>query len=99
MEQNYRDFNKMAELLKTLAHPVRLCIVNGLLKKEECNVSYMQECLHIPQSTVSQHLQKLKSAGIIEGRREGLEIYYRIIDQRLEKIIRILMEKEELKNE
>ena len=36
----------------------------------------MQTCLDIPQSTVSQHIQKLKAAGIIEGDRTGLEINY-----------------------
>lgn len=82
-------------MLKVLAHPVRLCIVRGLLEKGECNVSFMQNCLDTPQSTVSQHLQKLKSAGIIEGRRNGLEIYYRISDKKVGDIIRILTSEEE----
>lgn len=73
------NYNEFAELLKTLGHPARLCIVHGLLRNEGCNVSYMQSCLNIPQSTVSQHLAKLKSAGIIEGKREGLEIKYRVV--------------------
>lgn len=69
-----------AERLKVLAHPVRLCMVKGLIEKGECNVSHMQHCLAAPQSTVSQHLQKLKAAGIIEGVRHGLEIYYKVCD-------------------
>jgi ArsR family transcriptional regulator len=55
----------------------------------------MQECLGTPQSTVSQHLQKLKSAGIIEGRRNGLEIYYKVSNNKLGEIIHLLMSKEE----
>lgn len=90
MDNNINQYMEAAEILKVLAHPVRLCIVSGLLEKGECNVSYMQSCLKTPQSTVSQHLQKLKSAGIIEGRREGLEIYYRISDQKVAKLIHIL---------
>lgn len=78
MEKDFNKYLDKAEMLKVLAHPVRLCIVKGLLKKGECNVTYMQECLDTPQSTISQHLQKLRSAGIIEGRRNGLEIYYHI---------------------
>lgn len=97
MDNNFNQYNKAAEMLKVLAHPVRLCIVRGLLEKGECNVSFMQDCLDTPQSTVSQHLQKLKSAGIIEGRRNGLEIYYRISDKKVGDIIRILTSEEEKK--
>lgn len=97
MDNNFNQYNKAAEMLKVLAHPVRLCIVRGLLEKGECNVSFMQNCLDTPQSTVSQHLQKLKSAGIIEGRRNGLEIYYRISDKKIGDIIRILTSEEEKK--
>lgn len=75
------SYNEMADLLKVLGHPARLCIVDGLLKNEGCNVTYMQSCLNIPQSTVSQHLSKLKAAGIIQGRREGLEIKYKVVNQ------------------
>ncbi|MGN6712575.1 ArsR/SmtB family transcription factor [Anaerocolumna jejuensis] len=92
MDNNINRYMEAAEMLKVLAHPVRLCIVNGLLEKGECNVSYMQSCLKTPQSTVSQHLQKLKAAGIIEGRREGLEIYYRISNEKVAELIRILIQ-------
>lgn len=92
MDNNINRYTEAAEMLKVLAHPVRLCIVNGLLEKGECNVSYMQSCLKTPQSTVSQHLQKLKAAGIIEGRREGLEIYYRISNEMVAELIRILIQ-------
>ncbi|OPJ59594.1 ArsR/SmtB family transcription factor [Clostridium oryzae] len=78
MEKDFMKYNEKAELLKVLAHPVRLCIVKGLLETGECNVTHMQNCLEIPQSTLSQHIQKLRTAGIIEGRRNGLEINYRI---------------------
>lgn len=89
MDNNFEKFNESAEFLKVLAHPVRLCIVRGLLQKGRCNVSHMQNCLDMPQSTISQHLQKLRTAGIIEGERNGLEINYRVCDERVEKIINI----------
>jgi len=74
-------YTDMAELFKALGHPARLCIVDGLLHNAGCNVSFMQSCLNIPQSTVSQHLAKLKAAGIIEGKREGLEIKYTVVNK------------------
>lgn len=89
---NIYDFESASELLKLLGHPARLCILIGILEKENCgcNVTYMQSCLNIPQSTVSQHLSKLKSAGIIKGERNGLEIQYRIVNDDVKKIVQAL---------
>ncbi len=94
MPIDLKAYEELSELLKALAHPVRLCIVRGLLAKGECNVTHMQSCLDAPQSTVSQHLQKLKTAGIISGHRSGLEINYRIKDPRIAQLIAVLFEKE-----
>ncbi|GAA0070390.1 metalloregulator ArsR/SmtB family transcription factor [Clostridium sardiniense] len=91
MQNNYKELESQAEFLKVLAHPVRLCIVRGLMQKDSCNVSFMQDCLGMPQSTISQHLQKLRSVGIIEGERNGLEINYKIKDKRVEEIIKTLL--------
>lgn len=90
MEIDAKKNSELAELLKAIAHPVRLCIVRGLAEKGSCNVSHMQACLEVPQSTISQHLQKLRSAGIIRGVRDGLEVHYEIADQRIAAMIRIL---------
>lgn len=86
------EYESASELLKLLGHPARLCILIGILEKENagCNVTYMQSCLNIPQSTVSQHLSKLKAAGIIKGERNGLEIQYRVVDDNVEKVIKAL---------
>ncbi|PIH58774.1 helix-turn-helix transcriptional regulator [Paenibacillus sp. LK1] len=92
---NLIQFDEPANLLKALSHPIRLCIVRGLMRKKKCNVSYMQECLDLPQSTVSQHLQKLRSAGIVATERNGLEVNYVLADQRIEQIIPILFGEED----
>ncbi len=86
-------YEKKAEKIKALAHPHRLCIVKGLLDGG-CNVTKIQECLDLPQSTVSQHLARLKAAGIIEGRRNGLEICYSVVDEDIINIARILLKDE-----
>ncbi|GAB6168113.1 metalloregulator ArsR/SmtB family transcription factor [Clostridium carnis] len=91
MDNNYKQYEEAAELLKVLAHPVRLCIVRGLLEKGGCNVTNMQNCLEMPQSTISQHLQKLRSVGIIKGERNGLEVVYEIADKRVEAIINAIL--------
>ena len=87
MKEKETEYEEIAELLKVMAHPVRLCIIKGLIDKGECNVTHMQNCLNKPQSTVSQHLQKLRTAGIIESRRDGLEIYYRMINPKVKNIM------------
>ncbi|PWW36222.1 MULTISPECIES: ArsR/SmtB family transcription factor [Paenibacillus] len=92
---NLKLFDEPANLLKALSHPIRLCIVRGLMRKKKCNVSYMQECLDLPQSTVSQHLQKLRSAGIVATERNGLEVNYVLTDQRIEQMIPILFGEED----
>lgn len=87
--EDLTKYNDKAELLKVLAHPVRLCIVKGLMNNE-CNVSHMQECLELPQSTVSQHLSILRSRGIIKGTRKGLEVTYCITNEEVKKLIDLL---------
>lgn len=83
---DFKIYEQKADKLKALAHPHRLCIVKGLLENR-CNVTGIQECLQIPQSTVSQHLAKLKAAGIIEGSRNGLEICYSVVDEDVIKLV------------
>jgi ArsR family transcriptional regulator len=58
--------------------------------EKESNVTNIQECLGLPQSTVSQHLFKLKAAGILKGERKGLEISYQVINDEIRKVIKIL---------
>lgn len=87
--QDMKDYLQTSEILKAIAHPVRLCIVRGLINNQ-CNVTKMQECLDLPQSTVSQHLAKLKAAGIIEGERSGLEVCYRVVNEQVKDIMALL---------
>lgn len=84
-----------SEILKALGHPIRLCIVKGLLDEGQNNVSYMQGCLDVPQSTLSQHLSKLKAVGIIDSERKGTEVYYRVINEDVIKIVRMIFKREE----
>ena len=84
-----KEYEILAEKLKVIAHPHRLCIVKTLIESP-CNVSQMQHCLDISQSSVSQHLSKLRAAGIAEGNRLGSEVCYKIIDNDIINIINCL---------
>lgn len=79
-----------AEIFKALAHPIRLRIACGLIKKNECNVSLMVEKLGVPQPTVSQHLNILKNAGVITGYKKGTQVCYSITNEVAKKIIKAL---------
>ncbi len=83
------DYNKESDMLKALGHPVRLKMVEGLMKNQ-CNVSKIVKILKLPQSTVSQHLGILKRRGILSGRKEGVETCYNVVDKRVVKILSIL---------
>lgn len=80
---------KKADLLKALGHPIRYCIVEGLVSGEQI-VGSMVACTGVPQPTVSQHLNVLKAAGIIECRREGNKMYYDVCDATVRKIVELL---------
>lgn len=79
-----------AELLKALAHPVRLCILKGLLEQGSAVPSEIQACLKLPQSTVSQNLARLRQIGAVKGTRQGLEIHYEIVNPDVVSILNIL---------
>lgn len=78
-----------AELLKALANPTRLSIVNHLLANK-CNVVAIETSLGVKQSNVSRHLFVLKSAGIVEGKREGNEIYYEVVSKKVIELVQLL---------
>lgn len=95
MQHIYRTepeaFIELAEILKALAHPQRLCIVKTLCEKGHLNVGGMQHCLGEAQATVSQHLTRLKAAKIITGRREGTNIYYFISNERVRSLVQAVI--------
>ena len=91
MEEEYRA---EAELLKALAHPVRLEIVHGLLCCGCRNVGCMVSHTGQSQSCVSQHLARLKAAGVVKAERAGNEVYSDIDDARVPKLLCALFPKE-----
>jgi len=81
-----------AEILKAIAHPTRLCILAMLIRDGESNVSDIQCCLDVPQPTVSQHLTRLKAAGIVGAARSGTEIIYRIKNAEAREIVEFMLD-------
>jgi DNA-binding transcriptional ArsR family regulator len=64
-----------ARILKALAHPTRLFIVEVLARGERC-VCELQEMIGADMSTVSKHLARLKTAGVVADDKRGVQVYY-----------------------
>ncbi|MEE8378071.1 MAG: metalloregulator ArsR/SmtB family transcription factor [Candidatus Aminicenantaceae bacterium] len=80
---------KLAKKFRVLGHPVRIKLLEDLMKKE-CCVGEIQKGLSVSQPNASQHLKILKEAGIIEARREKNKICYRIVDKAVVQAFKIL---------
>ena len=93
--ENRIDYEEQASLLKALAHPVRLRIVHGLLQTGCRNVRCMEAATGMSQSCISQHLQRLRSAGIVTAERSGNEVYYRAASPTTAALVAALMKEEE----
>lgn len=68
--------NELALVLKAMAHPARVAIIQFLLQTEACICNDIVDVLPLSQPTVSQHLRELKDAGLIKGNIEGNSICY-----------------------
>jgi DNA-binding transcriptional ArsR family regulator len=75
------DQVKLAKLLKAFGHPARIAILELLAKRETCICGDITDELPLAQSTISQHLKALKSAGLITGEVDGVKTCY-CLDQK-----------------
>jgi DNA-binding transcriptional ArsR family regulator len=75
-EMNAEKIEKVAFILKTIGHPIRLGIISLLAEKEELAVGEICEILEVEQSLISHHLNNMKLKGILYNRREGKKILY-----------------------
>lgn len=80
------NLEKKAEVLKALGQPTRLRIMEYLRDGERC-VCEIFPAIGGQQSNVSRHLAVLKQAGLVSDRREGVSIYYRVLEPSLFKLL------------
>ena len=74
---NYRQARIRADILKALAHPVRIMIVSALTAGDRC-VCDLNKLADIALSNMSRHLAVLKKAGIVTDRRLGMNVFYHL---------------------
>ncbi len=80
----------VSRLLNVLSNENRLLIVCYLMMRNEMKVGELVDALKLSQSALSQHLTKLRDEGLVEFRRESQTLYYRIADQRVTKLVKVL---------
>jgi DNA-binding transcriptional ArsR family regulator len=80
-------FEAAAEVFALLATPVRLKIVSAVCQGER-NVSELLERIDTTQPNMSQHLSTLYRAGVLQRRREGTQIFYRLASERVAQLCR-----------
>ena len=80
------DFAQAAECLRSLAHPVRLRIVQ-LLLHGRYTVGELAEDCGIPDNVGSEHLRLLQRCGFLTSEREGRKVYYQVAEPHLEKLM------------
>jgi len=68
--------NRLATMLKALAHPARIAILEHLVQTKACVCGSLVDELGLAQSTISQHLKELKNAGLIQGTIDGVSTCY-----------------------
>ncbi|HTN17234.1 MAG TPA: metalloregulator ArsR/SmtB family transcription factor [Chitinophagaceae bacterium] len=68
--------NTLAVMLKALAHPARIAILQQIISANACICGELVDELGLAQATISQHLKELKNAGIIQGTIEGVSVCY-----------------------
>ncbi len=81
---------RSAELMKALGHPARIAIVELLAERDTCICGDITDELPLAQSTVSQHLKALKTAGIIKGEVEGVKTCYCLNPEGIEELRELL---------
>jgi len=88
----HKEMDKALHMLKTLGHPVRLSILCNLIEKGEMNAGDIveQESSLSSQSQTSQYLRKLRDEGLIEARKEGQHVYYRLNSDEVKTLISVL---------
>ncbi|MBI4832730.1 MAG: helix-turn-helix transcriptional regulator [Candidatus Lindowbacteria bacterium] len=78
MNKKMKIYEMRANILKAMAHPSRLMMIDAMNKGGELCVCDLVDLVGSDQSTVSKHLGLLKQAGLVDDRKEGQKSFYRL---------------------
>lgn len=83
-------YENTASKLKVMGHPVRLQILDMLRQGEIC-VCHIERALDKRQAYVSQQLMTLRDAGLVDSRKDGLQVYYRLLDEQIVELLDLIL--------
>lgn len=86
------QYENLTPLFKSMSHPTRLEILDMLRLGELC-VCHIENALGKRQAYISQQLTTLRETGLVDTRKEGLQVYYRLADERVERILEVFLGK------
>jgi len=84
-------FELHASICKTLANPKRLEVLDAL-RSDELNATQLIQKVHISKANISQHMSILIQKGVVVSRREGLNVFYKLSDERISKACDLMRE-------
>ena len=87
---NKLRLEKAAAILKTVAHPTRLAIVDLLSLHPRLSVNEIGDILNVEQSLLSHHLITMKLRGILKSEKEGQSVYYSLKERDVTKLIKCI---------
>lgn len=90
MKLTKNKLEKVAYILKTIAHPTRLSIIHLLEENDRLSVNELCSVLGCEQSLVSHHLSNMRIKGLLKSEREGINIYYSLKEKELAKIVSVI---------
>jgi len=85
---NEENLQISSEVLRALAHPLRMSILEFVDKHKTINVNKIYNTLKLEQSITSQHLRILRTAGVVDTRRDGKFIYYTLNYPRIAQVVK-----------
>ncbi|MDP2982946.1 MAG: metalloregulator ArsR/SmtB family transcription factor [Candidatus Latescibacter sp.] len=85
-------FVRHAEICKTFSNPRRLEIISALRDKKELTASQLLELIDTSKANLSQHMAVLVQKGVVKSRREGINVFYQLSDERITKACDIMRE-------
>ena len=82
-----KKLERAAYVLKSVAHPMRISIIDLLEQRERLTVTELQGVLQVEQSLLSHHLTNMRDKGVVDTKREGKNVYYFLTDSTITNII------------
>jgi DNA-binding transcriptional ArsR family regulator len=80
------EYAAQVDFLKAISHPTRLAVLEILRDGEQC-VCHMEAMLGLRQASISQQLMILREAGLVEVRRDGLNMFYHVVEPQVFRVL------------